>query len=149
MAHWRAVLPKSTLALDYEALVDDQERESRRVIAFCGLPWGARCLAIHETERAVRTASLWQVRQQIYRRSVDRAGARYQGHLQPLKDALGPLEMAEGTRPCGGDRSGPGPRRTCTTPGGKICRVRQAPVSGKTTLSSNFKSLAFGPDFAA
>jgi hypothetical protein len=31
---------------------------------------------------------------------------------------------------------------------GKICRVRQAPISGNTKLSSNFKSLAFGPDFA-
>ena len=111
MAHWRAVLPKAMLELDYEALVDDQERESRRLIAFCGLPWDARCLAFHETERAVRTASLWQVRQPIYRRSVGR-WRRYQAHLQPLEDALGPLEMTEGTRPCGGDRSGPGPTGT-------------------------------------
>jgi len=28
MAHWRAVLPKSMLEPDYEALVDDQERGS-------------------------------------------------------------------------------------------------------------------------
>ncbi len=90
MAHWRAVLPKAMLELDYEALVDDQERESRRLIEFCGLPWDARCLAFHETERAVQTASLWQVRQPIYRRSVGR-WHRYQAHLQPLEDALGPL----------------------------------------------------------
>ncbi len=111
MAHWRAVLPKAMLELDYEALVDDLERESRRLIEFCGLPWDARCLAFHETERAVRTASLWQVQQPIYRRSVGR-WHRYQAHLQPLKDALGPLEMTEGTHPCGGDRSGPGPTGT-------------------------------------
>ncbi len=32
---------------------------------------------------------------------------------------------------------------------GKICRVRQAPVSGSTELSSNLNVLAFGPDFAS
>ncbi len=56
MAHWRAVLPKAMLELDYGALVDDRERESRRLIEFCGLPWGPRCRAFHETERAARTA---------------------------------------------------------------------------------------------
>lgn len=111
MAHWRTVLPKAMLELDYEALVDDQERESRRLIEFCGLPWDTRCLAFHETERAVWTASLWQVRQPIYRRSVGR-WRRYQAHLQPLKDALGPLQMTEGPRPCGADRSGPSPTET-------------------------------------
>ncbi len=75
MAHWRAVLPKSTPEPDYEALVDGQERESRRLIEFCGLPWDARCRAFHETERAARTASLWRVRQPVYRRSVGPAGA--------------------------------------------------------------------------
>ena len=89
MAHGRAVLPKSMPELAYGASVDDQERESRRLIEFCGLPWDARCLAFHETERAVRTASLWQVRPPIKRRSVGRRH-RYQVHLQPLTDALGP-----------------------------------------------------------
>ncbi|MEE8505545.1 MAG: sulfotransferase, partial [Kiloniellales bacterium] len=37
MAHWRAVLPKSMLELDYEALVDDRERASRIYIGKTGL----------------------------------------------------------------------------------------------------------------
>ena len=68
MVHWRAVLPEAMLELAHGAPIDDRERESRRLIEFCGLPWDARCLAFHETERAVRTASLWQVRPPINRR---------------------------------------------------------------------------------
>ena len=37
MAHWRAVLPQPMLEVDYEELVANQETESRRLIAFCGL----------------------------------------------------------------------------------------------------------------
>ncbi len=58
MAHGRAVLPEAMPELAYWAPVDDQERESPRLIEFCGLRWDARCLAFHETERAVRAASL-------------------------------------------------------------------------------------------
>lgn len=88
MAHWRTVLPMAMLELDYEALVENQERESRRLVEFCGLPWDARCLAFHESDRAVQTASRWQVRQPIYRRSVGR-WRHYEAHLAPLERALG------------------------------------------------------------
>ena len=112
MAHWRAVLPKAMLELDYGALVDDRERESRRLIEFCGLPWGPRCRAFHETERAARTAEPVAGATAGLPPLGGPRWRRYQAHLQPPKDALGPLEMTEGTRPCGGDRSGPGPAGT-------------------------------------
>lgn len=87
MTHWRRVLPLAIFELQYETLVEHQEWESQRMIAFCGLPWDARCLDFHRTERAAATASVWQVRQPIYRRSVGR-WRNYAAHLGPLKDAL-------------------------------------------------------------
>ena len=88
MAHWRAVLPAGViLEIRYENLVGDFEAEARRLVDFCGLDWDARCLKFYETVRPVETASAVQVRQPLYRKSVDRA-ARYAPWLEPLKRAL-------------------------------------------------------------
>ena len=88
MEHWKGVLPGRILELDYERLVDEPEAEARRLVAWCGLEWDGRCLAFHKSERAVRTASLGQVREPVYGRSVGR-WRRYERHLGPLLEALG------------------------------------------------------------
>jgi hypothetical protein len=88
MSHWREQTPPGRLLeISYEALVADLEGESRRLLAFCGLPWDSACLSFHETRRQVRTASVAQVRQPIYPRSVGRA-VRYRPYLGPLMAAL-------------------------------------------------------------
>lgn len=83
MAHWRRVLPVPIFEVDYEDTVADLEGVTRRLLAWCGLEWEPQCLAFHETKRPVRTASVTQVRQPIYTRSV----ARWKHYEQ----ALGPL----------------------------------------------------------
>jgi Flp pilus assembly protein TadD len=88
MAHWRDILPEGTiLRVSYEDLVDDCDGQTRRLLAHCGLPWDDACLAFHETEQFVLTASAAQVRQPLYRTSVGRWKA-YARHLGPLLDAL-------------------------------------------------------------
>jgi tetratricopeptide (TPR) repeat protein len=83
-AHWRAVLPGSTLLeVPYEGLIADQEGWTRRMLEFIGLPWDARCLDFHQTERAIITASRWQVRQKIHSGSVAR-WRNYESHVAPL-----------------------------------------------------------------
>jgi hypothetical protein len=89
MAHWRKVLPGRMFEIQYETLVAEQEAMSRAIIAHCGLEWDPRCLAFHEHERQVRTASFWQVRQPLYATSVGR-WRHYEKYLGPLKTALGP-----------------------------------------------------------
>ena len=85
MAHWRALLPPAALLeVPYEALVDDPETWSRRMLEHVGLPWDARCLEFHRAERPVLTASNWQVRQAIGKGSVGR-WRRYQQFLGPLR----------------------------------------------------------------
>lgn len=89
MAHWRAALPASHfLDVDYEAVVADLEAEARRILGFLGLPWDNSCLRFHETERPVRTASVNQVRQPVYRSSAGRWRA-HAAQLGPLLAALG------------------------------------------------------------
>jgi len=89
MEHWRRVLPEGAfLDVRYEDIVADQEAQARRLIEYCGLEWNDACLDFHQNKRAVRTASMTQVRQPIYESSVER-WRRYKKFLGPLLDALG------------------------------------------------------------
>ena len=87
MEHWRQVLPIPILEIQYETLVANLESESRRLIEFLGLDWDPACLAFHETERSVLTASHWQVRQPLFASSVGR-WRHYRRHLGPLLKEL-------------------------------------------------------------
>ncbi len=89
MTHWRAVLPPGTiLDVPYEELVADQEGWTRKILDFLGLEWDERVLNFHETKREVATASFWQVRQKIYKNSVQR-WRNYEKFIGPLRDLKG------------------------------------------------------------
>ncbi|MCE9521359.1 MAG: sulfotransferase, partial [Alphaproteobacteria bacterium] len=87
MEHWRQVLPGRMLEIDYEDLVENQEQVSRKLIDFVGLPWDEACLRPQDVNRTVLTASVWQVRQPVYKRSAGR-WKNYEQHLTPLREAL-------------------------------------------------------------
>ena len=87
MEHWRRVLPVPMLEIDYEETVDQQTAQTVRLLDFIGLEWDDACMQFHKTERLVRTASVTQVRQPIYKRSVERWRS-YEEALQPLLERL-------------------------------------------------------------
>jgi hypothetical protein len=88
MAHWRAILPAGAmLDVEYERLVADVEGQTRRILDFVGLPWDENCLRFFENKRGVATASQTQVRQPIYKTSVQR-WRNYRSQLQPLFRAM-------------------------------------------------------------
>ena len=87
MAHWHRVLPDFVYDISYEALVADQEGETRRLLAHCGLDFRPECLRFFETTRPVHTASVAQVRSPISASSVGIA-TRYGAALAPLHRAL-------------------------------------------------------------
>jgi Sulfotransferase family len=90
MAHFDRVLPGRIHRVFHERLVEDTEREVRRLLDYCGLPFDAACLRFHENDRPVRTASSEQVRRPIYRDGVDQ-WRHFEAWLEPLKRALGPV----------------------------------------------------------
>jgi tetratricopeptide (TPR) repeat protein len=100
VAHWLKVLPIPILQIQYETLVENLETQSRRLIEFLGLEWDPACLSFHNTERIVRTASHWQVRQPLYASSVGR-WRHYRRHLGPLLRELGGLVPADEENPDG------------------------------------------------
>ncbi len=82
-AHWQSVLPLEHMTMSYEALLASPEAEARRLIAFLGLQWEPQCLDFHLTRRAIRTASLAQVRRPLYQDSAGR-WRHYEKHLAGL-----------------------------------------------------------------
>ena len=94
MKHWRSVLPVPIHEVDYEETVDDLEAVARRLVAACGLDWEPACLDFHRNERPIRTASVTQVRQPVYKRSVAR-WKNYEPALTELFTML-PVDGAKG-----------------------------------------------------
>ncbi len=94
MAIWKQALDLEILDVSYEKLVTDTEMEARRLVAFAGLDWDPACLEPQRTSRSVLTASQWQVRQPIYRRSMAR-WMRYEPWLGPMIEAMGGFEWID------------------------------------------------------
>ncbi|GMH32237.1 hypothetical protein BSKO_00071 [Bryopsis sp. KO-2023] len=90
MRHWSRVLPNRVLKVHYEALVNDFEVEARRILNHCGLDWQDDVMKFHETKRSVLTASMNQVRKELYKTSIGK-WKRYEEHLKPLQEELGGL----------------------------------------------------------
>lgn len=87
MANWTAVLTIPIFDLQYEDLVRDSEKMIKELVAFCDLPWEEECLSFATNQRAVRTPSNWQVRQELYDSSLNR-WANYEEFLLELKELL-------------------------------------------------------------
>lgn len=87
MGFWRKKFGETIYELDYDRLTKNQEVETRALLAFCGQEFEAQCLAFHETECAVRTASQGQVRRKMYTGSTQ-AWRAYEPYLKLLMDIL-------------------------------------------------------------
>jgi hypothetical protein len=89
MDHWRNAMPDDRyLEVNYETLTEHPEVETRKMLDFCGLKWDAACLHPELNSRPVRTPSFWQVRQPVYRSSIDR-WKRYEPWLGPFEELVG------------------------------------------------------------
>ncbi|TCU58932.1 Flp pilus assembly protein TadD [Novosphingobium sp. PhB57] len=87
LALWEEIWPGRVLQLSYEALVTDQEGETRRLLEHCGLDWDAACLSFHENRSAVATPSAAQVRRPMNRDGMGKWRA-YEAALAPARDWL-------------------------------------------------------------
>lgn len=84
MAFWRDQLPGRVLEIGYEDLVADQEGQTRRLLAHCGLEWSDSCLDFHKSTAPVSTPSAAQVRQPIYKDLV----SKWRVHAEALEPAV-------------------------------------------------------------
>lgn len=88
MEFWRTVLPVDRfLEVDYEEVVSNPEPIARQMVAFSGLKWDDACLRPEENARFVNTPSIWQVRQPLYKTSMER-WRRFEPWLDEFEELL-------------------------------------------------------------
>ena len=87
MSHWRSLYGGDILDFSYESLVEDPAAAMHRLLEYCGLEWDERCLEPTRSEDAVKTASVWQVREPLHGRSRGRA-RRYAAETSALASYL-------------------------------------------------------------
>ncbi|MCB2184483.1 MAG: sulfotransferase [Desulfobulbaceae bacterium] len=91
MSYWETFNFDDIYHVQYEDIIADQDGESRKLIAYLGLPWEEACLNFHKSKRMVKTASYAQVTKPIYKNSVD-AWRKYDKYLHPLIKILHPVD---------------------------------------------------------
>lgn len=87
MDHWKALFGADILDFSYDALVRSPRPNIERLLRFCELQWDEACLDFHRQDNAVKTASVWQVREPLYQHSSER-WRHYERHLSTLKAEL-------------------------------------------------------------
>ena len=86
MKHWRKIgIPM--IEFWYEDLVAEQEVISKALIQYCGLQWEDNVLNFHKLERRVKTASVGQVRNKMYKTSAQK-WRNYEELLAPMIKGL-------------------------------------------------------------
>lgn len=90
MHHWQQIFPGEILEINYEDVVEDTEGVARKMLDYIGVEWESQVLAFNELDRPVKTASVWQVRQPIYKTS--------RAKWERYKDKLAPLTQGTNTK---------------------------------------------------
>lgn len=98
MAHWRSLFGEQIFELNYESLVRDPRGSTQRLFGYCGLEWHESCLDFARGAAAVKTASVWQVREPLHSRACGRA-RRYERELAELAAYLSEPQLNEPQRP--------------------------------------------------
>jgi tetratricopeptide (TPR) repeat protein len=83
MAHWKSTFPGDIIDVSYDELVKNQKPQLEQVLGALALAWDERCARVSEGQ-AVKTASVWQVREPIHTRSSGRSHY-YSKQLQELQ----------------------------------------------------------------
>jgi tetratricopeptide (TPR) repeat protein len=88
MRFWEERFPGAIYNFSYERLTEDQEEETRKLLAYIGFDLEQSCIDFHETKRAVATISSMQVRRKLYKGSSEE-WRKYEQFLGPLIETLG------------------------------------------------------------
>lgn len=87
MLHTETQYGERIYHLDYEALTEEQEGQTKRLLDYCGLDFEPACLDFQNSSRAIATASQRQVKQGMYKGSSER-WRRYEPWLGKMISTL-------------------------------------------------------------
>ena len=85
---WKKNYNEDIYNIKYENLIDNSEKEIKKLINFCGLEWDPNCLNHHKNKFGIKTASITQARKPIYKSSKN----LYQNYSNYLKEMFSLLK---------------------------------------------------------
>ena len=72
MIFWKSKISNSILDVEYESLVNNKEKEIKKILEFCDLDWDDKCLNPEKNSKTpIKTVSVSQARQPIYKTSLN------------------------------------------------------------------------------
>jgi tetratricopeptide (TPR) repeat protein len=70
---WQKIFPESFLLVNYEDLVVNLEKQTKKILDYCGLDWEVNCLKYYEkNQSSIATVSSNQASKPIYNDSLDK-----------------------------------------------------------------------------
>lgn len=78
---WQVNFPNNTFSFNYDDFIENSEFTAKELHKFLKLDWSSRCLEFHTLRNNVKTASLWQVRQPLFKGS----SGRYNNYIEQIK----------------------------------------------------------------
>ena len=71
MNYWQSILPNFIINISYEKLISNPDLEIKKLLKYCDLTWSNKCLEFYKNKRAIKTASDVQVRNKLYKSSIN------------------------------------------------------------------------------
>ncbi len=85
MVFWRSKFDKEIYNIHYEDLVNNQEEEIKNLLNFCNLKFEESCLHFYKSKNPIKTVSINQSRQPIYKDSIE-SNFKYKNFNNLFKD---------------------------------------------------------------
>jgi Flp pilus assembly protein TadD len=82
--HWETILGPDLIRIRYEDLVSRPRETVFELLNELGEEWDERCLSFHKLGNAVKTASVWQVREPFHTRSI----GRWKNYIRQFEDVF-------------------------------------------------------------
>ena len=90
MAHWHNEFAGDIFDFNYDALVKEPQQQFKALCDFLDVPWSGEIPKVAARSTAIKTASVWQVREPLYQSSSGRS-SHYVNELTELREDLADL----------------------------------------------------------
>ena len=84
MKFWQKKLNNFIYNLNYEKLIENKEKEIQKILNFCNLNWEDDCLNFNKKQNPIKTVSVAQARNAIYKTSL-KGYEKYENYLSIFK----------------------------------------------------------------
>ena len=69
--YWKTKIPNFISDIKYEDLINEPKLHIKNLLKYCDLEWDDNCLEFYKNKNSIKTLSVKQARNQIYKSSVD------------------------------------------------------------------------------